>query len=187
MIFLSQLFLQKTNKRIRLYYNDTSGRLVVVPFLEEIEGTKKHFEIKWPLGGAILAILNSRLFRSDLSFTNFPCQLSNIRFWICNRWFETPQNTILSKDETREKMYRIGDISTGIKVKPLPSKGLVFLPPILFLENPTALIIVKLVKKKCTYNNSRHQTHWHSYPLQLHHYLRYVNMGCQVFKGGTQN
>ena len=71
-------------------------------------------------------------------------------------------------------MYRIGDISTGIKVKPLPSKGLVFLPPILFLEHPTALIIVKMVKKKCTYSNSRHQTHWHSYPLQLHHYLRWV-------------
>ena len=44
-------------------------------------------------------------------------------------------------------MYRIGDISTGIKVKPLPSKGPVFLPPILFLEHPTALIIVTLVKK----------------------------------------
>ena len=26
-------------------------------------------------------------------------------------------------------MYRIGDISTGIKVKPLPLKGHVFLPP----------------------------------------------------------
>ena len=30
-------FLQKTNERIRLYYYDTSGRLVFVRFLEETE------------------------------------------------------------------------------------------------------------------------------------------------------
>ena len=36
-------FLQKTNERIRLYYYDTSGRLVFVRFLEEIEDTKKPF------------------------------------------------------------------------------------------------------------------------------------------------
>ena len=36
-------FLQKTNKRIRLYYYDTSGRLVLVRFLGEIEDTKKTF------------------------------------------------------------------------------------------------------------------------------------------------
>ena len=35
--------LQKTNERIRLYYYDTSGRLVFIRFLEEIEGTKKTF------------------------------------------------------------------------------------------------------------------------------------------------
>ena len=34
-------FLQKTNERIRLYYYDTSSRLVFVLFLEEIEDTKK--------------------------------------------------------------------------------------------------------------------------------------------------
>ena len=34
---------QKINKWIRLYYYDTSGRLVFVRFLEEIEDTKKTF------------------------------------------------------------------------------------------------------------------------------------------------
>ena len=42
-------FLQKTNERIRLYYYDTSGRLVFVRFLEEIDDPKNHFEINWPL------------------------------------------------------------------------------------------------------------------------------------------
>ena len=36
-------FLQKTNEGIRLYYYDTSSRLVFVRFLEEIEDTKKPF------------------------------------------------------------------------------------------------------------------------------------------------
>ena len=36
-------FLQKTNKQIRLHYYETSGRLVFVRFLEEIEDTKKTF------------------------------------------------------------------------------------------------------------------------------------------------
>ena len=36
-------FLQKTNERIRLYYYDTSSRLVFVRFLEEIEDAKKPF------------------------------------------------------------------------------------------------------------------------------------------------
>ena len=36
-------FLQKTNKGIRLYYYDTSSRLVFVRFLEENEDTKKPF------------------------------------------------------------------------------------------------------------------------------------------------
>ena len=35
-------FLKKT-KQIQLYYYDTSGRLVFVHFLEEIEDTKKSF------------------------------------------------------------------------------------------------------------------------------------------------
>ena len=43
MIFSSRRFLQKTNKRILLYYYETSGRLVFVCFLEEIEDTKKTF------------------------------------------------------------------------------------------------------------------------------------------------
>ena len=41
MIFSSRRFLQKTNERILLYYYETSGRLVFVRFLEEIEDTKK--------------------------------------------------------------------------------------------------------------------------------------------------
>ena len=36
-------FLQKTNDRIRLYYYDTSVRLVFVRFLGEFEDTKKTF------------------------------------------------------------------------------------------------------------------------------------------------
>ena len=43
MIFLSRCFLKKTNKRIRLYYYETSGQLVFVCFLEEIEDTIKTF------------------------------------------------------------------------------------------------------------------------------------------------
>ena len=42
-IFSSLHFLQKTNKRILLYYYETSGRLDFVRFLEEIEDTKKTF------------------------------------------------------------------------------------------------------------------------------------------------
>ena len=37
--FSSQRFFQKTDKRIRLYYYDTSGQRVFVCFLEEIEDT----------------------------------------------------------------------------------------------------------------------------------------------------
>ena len=37
------------NEKIRLYFYDTSGRLVFVRFLEEFEDTKRHFEINWPL------------------------------------------------------------------------------------------------------------------------------------------
>jgi hypothetical protein len=43
MIFWVIEFLQKTNKRIQLYYYDTSGRLVFVLFLEEIDDPKKPF------------------------------------------------------------------------------------------------------------------------------------------------
>ena len=47
--FSSRRFLQKTNERILLYYYETSGRLVFIHFLEEIENTKRHFGIIWPL------------------------------------------------------------------------------------------------------------------------------------------
>ena len=43
MVFGAFDFLQKTNKRIRLYYYDTSSRLAFVRFLEEIQDTKKSF------------------------------------------------------------------------------------------------------------------------------------------------
>ena len=43
MVFSSRRFLQKTNERILLYYYETSGRLLFVRFLEEIEDTKKTF------------------------------------------------------------------------------------------------------------------------------------------------
>ena len=39
----------KANELILLYYYETSGRHVFICFLEEIEDTKKHFEIIWPL------------------------------------------------------------------------------------------------------------------------------------------
>ena len=41
MIFSSRRFLQKMNEQILLYYYETSGQLVFVRFLEEIEDTKK--------------------------------------------------------------------------------------------------------------------------------------------------
>ena len=44
MICSSRRFLQKTNKRILLYYYETSGQLVFIRFLEEIEDTKKTFQ-----------------------------------------------------------------------------------------------------------------------------------------------
>ena len=54
MIFSSRHFHQKTIEGILLYYYETSGWLVSVRFLEEIEDTKKrHFEIIWPLGFAL--------------------------------------------------------------------------------------------------------------------------------------
>ena len=43
MIFSSRCFFQKTNERILLSYYETSGQLVFVCFLEEIEDTKKTF------------------------------------------------------------------------------------------------------------------------------------------------
>ena len=39
----SSIFLQKMNEQIRLYYYDTSSRLVFVRFLEEIDDPKKPF------------------------------------------------------------------------------------------------------------------------------------------------
>ena len=73
MIFSSRRFFQKTNERIRLYYYDTSGRLVFVRFLEEIEDAKKIcFEINWPLTtqeSATKPILKTRLLKTNLIFS----------------------------------------------------------------------------------------------------------------------
>ena len=41
--FFKPTFPQKPNKQILLYYYETSGRLVFVRFLEEIEDTEKTF------------------------------------------------------------------------------------------------------------------------------------------------
>ena len=42
--FFKSTFLPKNNEQIQLYYCDTSGWLVFVRFLEEIEDTKKTFQ-----------------------------------------------------------------------------------------------------------------------------------------------
>ena len=42
-------FFQKTNKKIRRYYDGTSSRIIFVRFLEELKTKKRHFEIHWPL------------------------------------------------------------------------------------------------------------------------------------------
>ena len=43
MVFLGLDFLQKTNEGILFYYYDTSGRLVFVRLLEEINDPEKPF------------------------------------------------------------------------------------------------------------------------------------------------
>ena len=43
MIFKGTFLHKKMNNQIQLYYYDTSGQLVFVQFLEEIEDTKKTF------------------------------------------------------------------------------------------------------------------------------------------------
>ena len=52
-MFSSRHFLHKTNERIIPYYYETSGRLVFVQFLEEIDNPRNHFEIIWPLDGQL--------------------------------------------------------------------------------------------------------------------------------------
>ena len=58
------------NERIRLYYYDTSSRLVFVGFFEEIEDAKNHFEIIWPLINAPLVIFPSS-FTISITWTAF--------------------------------------------------------------------------------------------------------------------
>ena len=74
-------FLQKTNKQIQLYYYDTSGGLVFVPFMEKIDDPKNRFEISLPLG--------SYYFSTFADFSNFiePMRYEFSRYvswaWLC--------------------------------------------------------------------------------------------------------
>jgi hypothetical protein len=63
MIFSRQRFFQKMNKRIILYYDETSGQLVFVRFLEEIEDTEKTFR--------------NQLTFNDISIQEFPQDMPN--------------------------------------------------------------------------------------------------------------
>ena len=56
--FSSKRFLQKTNKQILIYYYETSGWLVFVRFLEEIEGTKETFRNYQTFNGYIVVLFN---------------------------------------------------------------------------------------------------------------------------------
>ena len=47
--FKPTILQKKTNKRIQLYYYDTSGWLVLICFWKKLKAPKRHFEIKWPL------------------------------------------------------------------------------------------------------------------------------------------
>ena len=52
-VFLVSSILPKTNRKIPLFYDVTSSRIVFVCFLGELKTPKRHFEINWPLEGAI--------------------------------------------------------------------------------------------------------------------------------------
>ena len=60
--------LPKTNEKIRLYYYNTSGRIVFIRFffLEELKTPKRHFEINWPLQEDTMSIwkVSSMVFQS---------------------------------------------------------------------------------------------------------------------------
>ena len=50
-------FCQKRNKRIRLYYYDTSSRIVFARFLGELKTPKRHFEINSPLNVLVFSLI----------------------------------------------------------------------------------------------------------------------------------
>ena len=74
MIFSSRGFFQKTNKRIRLYYYDTSGRLVFVRFLEEIEDAKKKLsDLYMAVDKATFHVAICVIFTVQVIFTSLAC------------------------------------------------------------------------------------------------------------------
>ena len=85
MIFSSRRFLQKTNERILLYY-ENSGWLVFVRFLEEIEDTKKTFRnyltFRWYLNDLRFNVLASTLFLRHM-YTTPKVHVRNMAFLWC--------------------------------------------------------------------------------------------------------
>ena len=87
-MFSSRHFLHKTNERIIPYYYETSGRLVFVRFLEEIDNPKNPFEINWPLEAEATLLTNDPLARwGDVSLgrsrTTKTC--TDPDSWVCGR------------------------------------------------------------------------------------------------------
>ena len=78
MIFSSRCFPQKINKRILLYYYETSGQLVFVRFLKEIEDTKKDISKLTDL------YLDPSNFLKWPQFCNFDKPNSNLQNWDCS-------------------------------------------------------------------------------------------------------
>ena len=61
----SHEFFQTTNEWIRLYYYDTSGRLVLFIFWKKLQTPKSHFEINWPLGHCVYFRRSQKSFESN--------------------------------------------------------------------------------------------------------------------------
>ena len=97
MVFWVIDFLQKTNEQIRLYYYDTSGRLVFVRFLEEIDDPKKPFRnyLTFRYLGQFMFVANWSIFKVQGTscdmilylFVKFPnsnvfyCKMNNL-LWL---------------------------------------------------------------------------------------------------------
>ena len=56
---------KKTNEKIRLNYYDTLIWIVFVPFLEEFNTPKRHFEINWPLAKKNMCVLTMGVWTRD--------------------------------------------------------------------------------------------------------------------------
>ena len=81
MVFWVIDFLQKTNEQIRLYYYDTSGRLVFVRFLEEINDPKKPFR-------NLLTFRSTAKARKSLAGTvhMWICKLGHSHLYVCTMY-----------------------------------------------------------------------------------------------------